>query len=74
MVATAQEIAKSHNWHHFIGLQYYYSAVSRDIEHELVPMAQHHKLAIFPWSPLAGGFLWQIYPSASCSRFKKREF
>lgn len=57
MVAKAQAIAKYHGYHQFIGLQYYYSAVSRDIEHELVPMAQDHDLAIFPWSPLSGGFL-----------------
>ncbi|MFT3740296.1 MAG: aldo/keto reductase [Breznakibacter sp.] len=57
MVAKAQTIAKYNGWQQFIGLQYYYSAVSRDIEHELVPMAQDHQLAIFPWSPLAGGFL-----------------
>lgn len=57
MVAKAQAIAHFNGWHKFIGLQYYYSAVSRDIEHELVPMAQDHHLAIFPWSPLAGGFL-----------------
>ncbi|MCE7058167.1 aldo/keto reductase [Algoriphagus sp. AGSA1] len=57
MVAKAQAIAHYRGWHKFIGLQYYYSAVSRDIEHELVPMALDHDLAIFPWSPLAGGFL-----------------
>lgn len=57
MVAKAQAIAIYQGFHKFIGLQYYYSAVSRDIEHELVPMAQDHDLAIFPWSPLAGGFL-----------------
>lgn len=57
MVAEAQTFAKYNGFHQFIGLQYYYSAVSRDIEHELVPMAAHHKLSIFPWSPLAGGFL-----------------
>lgn len=57
MVAKAQAIAEAKGWHRFIGLQYYYSAVSRDIEHELVPMAADHHLAIFPWSPLAGGFL-----------------
>ena len=57
MVAKAQAIAKYNGWHKFIGLQYYYSAVSRDIEHELVPMAEDHNLAIFPWSPLSGGFL-----------------
>jgi aryl-alcohol dehydrogenase-like predicted oxidoreductase len=57
MVAKAQTIAHYNRWQKFIGLQYYYSAVSRDIEHELVPMARDHNLAIFPWSPLAGGFL-----------------
>jgi len=57
MVAKAQAIAHYRGYHKFIGLQYYYSAVSRDIEHELIPMAEDHDLAIFPWSPLAGGFL-----------------
>lgn len=57
MVAKAQTIAQYRGWHKFIGLQYYYSAATRDIEHELVPMAADNNLAIFPWSPLAGGFL-----------------
>ena len=57
MVAKAQTIAEYRGYHKFIGLQYYYAAVSRDIEHELVPMAKNLDLAIFPWSPLAGGFL-----------------
>jgi aryl-alcohol dehydrogenase-like predicted oxidoreductase len=57
MVAKAQAIAYFNGWHKFIGLQYFYSAVTRDIEHELVPMAKDHELAMFPWSPLAGGFL-----------------
>ncbi|AGA76758.1 aldo/keto reductase [Echinicola vietnamensis] len=57
MVAQAQAIARYNGWHKFIGLQYHYSAATRDIEHELVPMAKAHQLAIFPWSPLSGGFL-----------------
>jgi aryl-alcohol dehydrogenase-like predicted oxidoreductase len=57
MVAKAQAIAHYNRWHKFIGLQHYYSVVTRDIEHELVPMAADQHLAIFPWSPLAGGFL-----------------
>lgn len=57
MVAKAQAIAHYNGWHKFIGLEYFYSAVTRDIEHEIVPMAKDHNLAIFPWSPLAGGFL-----------------
>ena len=35
----------------------YYSVAGRDIERELVPLANDQKLAILPWSPLAGGFL-----------------
>jgi len=37
--------------------QVYYSIAGRDIERELVPLAQSEKLAILPWSPLAGGLL-----------------
>nr|WP_293839311.1 aldo/keto reductase [uncultured Arsenicibacter sp.] len=73
MVATAQEIAKRNGWQSFIGLQYYYSAVSRDIEHELVPMAKHHKLAIFPWSPLAGGFLSGKFTREGSTAGSRRE-
>ena len=35
----------------------YYSIAGRDIEREIVPLAQDQKLAILPWSPLAGGLL-----------------
>lgn len=73
MVAKAQAIAKYNGWHQFIGLQYYYSAVSRDIEQELVPMAQDHHLAIFPWSPLAGGFLTGKYTREQSSKGSRRE-
>jgi aryl-alcohol dehydrogenase-like predicted oxidoreductase len=41
----------------FESLQMYYSVVGRDIEREIVPLAHDQKLAILPWSPLAGGFL-----------------
>jgi aryl-alcohol dehydrogenase-like predicted oxidoreductase len=37
--------------------QVYYSIAGRDIEREIVPMAQSEGLAILPWSPLAGGLL-----------------
>jgi aryl-alcohol dehydrogenase-like predicted oxidoreductase len=67
MVAKAQAVAHYNGWHKFIGLQYHYSAATRDIEHELVPMAADHKLAIFPWSPLAGGFLSGKYTRAGSS-------
>jgi aryl-alcohol dehydrogenase-like predicted oxidoreductase len=72
MVAKAQAIAHYNGWHKFIGLQYYYSAVTRDIEHELVPMAKDHNLAIFPWSPLAGGFLSGKYTREGNADSKSR--
>jgi aryl-alcohol dehydrogenase-like predicted oxidoreductase len=73
MVAQAQTIAEHNNWQKFIGLQYYYSAVSRDIEHELIPMAQHHKLSVFPWSPLAGGFLTGKFSREQSSSGSRRD-
>jgi aryl-alcohol dehydrogenase-like predicted oxidoreductase len=41
----------------FQSAQVYYSLVGRDIEREIVPLAQAEGLAILPWSPLAGGLL-----------------
>jgi aryl-alcohol dehydrogenase-like predicted oxidoreductase len=38
-------------------VQAYYSLAGRDLEREIVPLAQNQKLAILPWSPLAGGLL-----------------
>jgi aryl-alcohol dehydrogenase-like predicted oxidoreductase len=56
-VMKAQGIALLHGWSKFEGLQYYYSLSGRDIEREVVPMALEQKMALMPWSPLAGGFL-----------------
>jgi aryl-alcohol dehydrogenase-like predicted oxidoreductase len=41
----------------FESAQVYYSLVGRDIEREIVPLAQDQRIAILPWSPLAGGLL-----------------
>jgi aryl-alcohol dehydrogenase-like predicted oxidoreductase len=57
MVMKAIGIAEKHGWNKFIGLQYYYSLSSRDIEREVLPLALDQNLAVMPWSPLAGGFL-----------------
>jgi len=57
MVMKAIGIAEKHGWNKFIGLQYYYSLSSRDIEREILPLAADQNLAVMPWSPLAGGFL-----------------
>src|SRR6266850_3188965 len=41
----------------FVSAQMYYSIAGRDIEREVVALAQDQGLAILPWSPLAGGLL-----------------
>jgi len=41
----------------FHSAQMYYSIAGRDIEREVVPMAESEGLALLPWSPLAGGLL-----------------
>jgi aryl-alcohol dehydrogenase-like predicted oxidoreductase len=50
-------IADKHNWERFQSVQAYYTIAGRDLEREIVPLAQDQKLAILPWSPLAGGLL-----------------
>jgi aryl-alcohol dehydrogenase-like predicted oxidoreductase len=47
----------AHDLAKFVSAQMYYSIASRDIEREVVPLAQDQGLAILPWSPLAGGLL-----------------
>jgi aryl-alcohol dehydrogenase-like predicted oxidoreductase len=57
MVMKALGIADKYGWNKFVGMQYYYSLSSRDIEREVLPVALDQNLAMMPWSPLAGGFL-----------------
>lgn len=49
--------AEAHGLARFQSAQMYYSIAGRDIERELVPLAQSEGVAILPWSPLAGGLL-----------------
>ncbi len=56
-VVKANGIAEKMKYTKFCALQNYYSIAGRDIEREIVPMAQSENLALMPWSPLAGGFL-----------------
>lgn len=57
MAARFLGIQDKHNYAPAICNQVYYSIVGRDIERELVPMAQATGLGIVVYSPMAGGFL-----------------
>ncbi|MEO3406052.1 aldo/keto reductase [Mucilaginibacter sp. CAU 1740] len=57
MIMKAAGIAEKNGWNKFVGLQHYYSLAGRDIEREVLPVAEDLNLGVMPWSPLAGGFL-----------------
>lgn len=56
-IAKALGICERRGFARFESVQAYYSLAGRDLEREIVPLANDQRLAILPWSPLAGGFL-----------------
>ncbi|MEV4813105.1 aldo/keto reductase [Micromonospora avicenniae] len=56
-ISQALGISAKHNQAGFVSAQVYYSLLGRDIERELVPMAEAQGVGLTVWSPLAGGFL-----------------
>jgi aryl-alcohol dehydrogenase-like predicted oxidoreductase len=57
LAMKAIAFAEANGLARFVSAQVYYSIAGRDIEREIVPMAQSEGVAILPWSPLAGGLL-----------------
>jgi aryl-alcohol dehydrogenase-like predicted oxidoreductase len=57
LVAKAIGIQRMNAWAEFEAAEMYYSLLSRDIEHEIVPLALDAGIGIMVWSPLTGGFL-----------------
>lgn len=57
VVSRANTFATLNRWSPFIGVQVPYSLLQRDIERELLPMAETLGLGVAVWSPLAGGVL-----------------
>ena len=56
-ITKALWISDKKNLARFQSLQMFYSIGGRDLEREVVPLANDQRLAILPWSPLAGGLL-----------------
>lgn len=57
VVAQANTLAQWRDWTPFAGLQVPYSLAKRDIERDLLPMAEQFGMTVAAWSPLAGGLL-----------------
>ncbi|MBR1617808.1 aldo/keto reductase [bacterium] len=49
------QIAERNGWTKFISMQNQYNLIYREEEREMIPLCQDRKVAIVPWSPLAGG-------------------
>jgi aryl-alcohol dehydrogenase-like predicted oxidoreductase len=56
-ITKALWISDKRNFERFQSVQAYYTIAGRDLEREIVPLANDQQLAILPWSPLAGGLL-----------------
>jgi aryl-alcohol dehydrogenase-like predicted oxidoreductase len=56
-VARANALAEWRDWTPFAGLQVPYNLVRRDVERELLPMADALGLSVAAWAPLAQGKL-----------------
>ena len=57
VVSRANTLAQWRGWTAFAGLQVPYSLVNRDVERELLPMADAYGMTVAAWSPLGGGVL-----------------
>jgi aryl-alcohol dehydrogenase-like predicted oxidoreductase len=57
VASKALTLAAAHGLARFQSAQVYYSIAGRDIEREIAPMCAAERVAILPWSPLAGGLL-----------------
>lgn len=57
VVSRANTLAEWRGWTPFAGLQVPYNLLNRDIERELLPMAETLGMTVAAWSPLAHGVL-----------------
>ncbi|ETK37908.1 aldo/keto reductase [Microbispora sp. ATCC PTA-5024] len=57
IVSRANTLAEWRGWTPFAGLQVPYNLLNRDIERELLPMAEAFGMTVAAWGPLASGVL-----------------
>ncbi len=60
-LAHANLLAEVRGWTPFVALQSHYHMLEREVEREVIPYCQAHKVGFIPYFPLAGGFLTGKY-------------
>ena len=68
VISRANTLAAWRGWTAFAGLQAPYNLLRRDIERELLPMAEALGLTVAAWSPLADGILSGKFTEAGIAR------
>ena len=56
-IMKALAISDRRHWTRFESVQAYYTIAGRDLERDVIPLAEDQKLGLMVWSPLAGGLL-----------------
>ncbi|TFV63391.1 aldo/keto reductase [Geodermatophilus sp. DF01-2] len=56
-IAAANEAAARRHFPGLVSEQSHYNLLTRHVELEVLPAAQHYAVGVIPWSPLAGGLL-----------------
>ncbi len=67
-LAAANEAARARHHTGLVSEQSIYNLLTRDIELEVIPAAQHYGIGILPWSPLQGGLLAGVLAQQEGSR------
>ena len=67
-IAAANEAAGRRHFQGLVSEQSIYNLLTRHIELEVLPAAQHYGVGIIPWSPLAGGLLAGVLEKAEGGR------
>jgi len=61
LVNEVVNLCKANNWIKPTVYQGMYSAITRQVEHELIPCLRYHNIAFYAYSPLGGGILTGKY-------------
>ena len=66
--AKAQHVAEKNGWTKFVSMQNHLNLLYREEEREMLPLCEDQKIAVTPYSPLAGGRLTRDW-EATTKRF-----
>lgn len=71
VVSQSNTMAELRGWSSFVGLQIHWSLIERNVERELVPMAEALDLGITPWGILGAGILTGKHTSGAAADTKR---